>query len=220
MVWVGIVVLLLSLSSDDRVEASGELAASLRMTDAVPSSAGVAATTTAGATVHQQDERPNSLFCTMEPVTVRCLIDRQLKYVFPFECLLNRSQSLAASESSSSSSEEKESRDGGSVELLVMAGSVDPVSPAFLPLFPLVVDHSIPRQDMQSCPCNCEIDCRSPASTMYTIERKTACQDCRCLSDDPSIGCECYDHFDLEFKDLDPHMRQVLEHHVSRRTRD
>lgn len=193
-------------------ESAGEspTAAPLRMKDASDDGAignpeARATVSTAAAAVVVDPDKLNTLYCTMEPVPVRCLIDRGISYVFPFECLLNRSSKHEILPADTDQSAE-----------FLIASAPDPVTNARLPMFPLVLDHSVPRQKLQSCPCNCWIPCQSPASLMYEVRAKTGCDDCRCLSHDPGIRCECYDHYDLFFKDIDPHMSKVLENHVSR----
>ena len=154
-----------------------------------------------------QVDQVNSLYCTMERVPVICLIDRSIKYIFPFECMLNRTSRRFLSPK------------------LLLAYAPDPVHLLPVPAFPLAVDHwiqdeRVKQQDniIDSCPCNCEIDCRSPVSRMYEIRITTQCHDCKCLSDS-GIGCECYDKYDLMFKDVDPYMTYVLSKHAARNSK-
>lgn len=151
----------------------------------------------------------NRLFCTMEPVPVICLLNRGHKYIFPFECMLNRTSRKFQHPN------------------LVIALAPDPVHLSPVPFFPVAVDRFRQQDDrasrrqeyiVESCPCNCEVNCRSPVSLMYEITTKTACHDCKCISDS-GIGCQCYDKFDLMFKDMDDHMTDALSKHVARNTK-
>jgi hypothetical protein len=153
----------------------------------------------------------------MEQVPVVCLIGRNHKYVYPYECLLNRTSRRFA--------EPK----------LLIAFAPDPIHLLPVPVFPLAVDHWVQqdtdhrsssassfmreRNVIQSCPCNCEVDCKSPVSQMYEIMSRTSCHDCSCISQSDDINCTCYDKYDLMFKDMDDHISRRLQHHAARNHR-
>ena len=154
-----------------------------------------------------------------------CLLNRDLKYVFPFECLLRRAPS---------------SPDVMQVEWF-LASAPDPTWLAYpVPLLPVVVDFSLNRETTDdpleepgtslvarlddesgnetliSCACNCESECRSPVSLMQELSVETSCEDCRCVSRSPLIQCDCYDKYDLLLRPMDQEMQRLTQHHSSR----
>ena len=158
-------------------------------------------------------EHYNSKYvCDLQPISIRCLIGREETYIFPYEC---RVQSADHKKSDLTA---------------IYMPMYEPISGLFLtipfvydrtvvsdPEDPEVVSHSNAANatsEVESCPCNCRVDCRPPISRMTQLTGTTICADCRCLMAD--IECQCLDQYDLEFAKNEDNLRQFLEYHPKR----
>lgn len=155
--------------------------------------------------------------CDLQPVSVRCIIGRDLPYVYPYQCRIH-------------SPEHKKSQLD-----VVYLPLYEPNSRLFIDI-PFVYDKTVISElnstelaeqpstpkDIQvsdepgndtfpaGCPCNCRVDC-NPPSKLKQISSSTICADCKCLMRD--IECYCLDKYDLEFAWLEPQLREFIEYH-------